>query len=119
MNWRDYTSILAISFVVVVIGAIAANIPALQQINWTWATILLTLLGLLVFGILSPLFAPTSKPESISVALLGVLAIILALVGIVLNNKLLFVGLGINLVILWTLSTVYHVKEHEERHLHN
>lgn len=118
MNWRDYSSILAIVLVVIMVAAVLFDIPSVQQINWTWATVLLTLLGLLIFASLSPLFAPTSKPESPSVALLGMLALILAFVSAVTNNKLLFIAFCINLIILWTLSTVYHMQEHEGRHLH-
>lgn len=118
MNWRDYTSILAISFVSVTVVAVLLNIPIAQGVNWTWATVLLVILGLLIFGILSPLFAPTSKPESIAVALLGVLALVLAFASAILNNKVTFIAFCINLIILWTLSTVYHVQEHEGRHLH-
>lgn len=118
MNWRDYTSLLAIGLVLATVVAVVFNLPIVGQINWAWATALLTVLGLLIFGILSPLFAPTSKPESISVALLGLLALILAFVSAVMNNKVLFIAFCINLIILWTLSTVYHVQEHEERHSH-
>lgn len=118
MNWRDYTAVLAIGFVLVAVVAILFNVPVVESINWTWATALLTVLGFLLFAILSPLFAPTSKPESMSVALLGVLALILAFVSAVMNNKIMFIALCINLIILWTLSTVYHAQEHEERHLH-
>lgn len=118
MNWRDYSSLLAISFVFVGVVAILFNLPVVEQLNWTWATILLAVLGLLIFAILSPLFAPTSKPESVGVALLGVLALILAFASAVMNNKFTFIAFCINLIILWILSTVYHVQEHEGRHLH-
>lgn len=118
MNWRDYTSLLAISLVSVAAVAVLLGVPIVHQMNLTWASVLLTLLGLLIFGILSPLFAPTSKPESISVALLGMLALILAFTSAVLNNKVIFIIFCVNLIILWTLSTVYHIQEHEARHLH-
>lgn len=112
MNWRDYTSIFSIVFVLVIIGAIVFKIPVVQQIgDWHWATVLLTILGALVFVTVSPLFAPTSKPESLSVALFGATAAILAVIGWFVNSQLLFLGLCINLAVLWTLATVYHIQE--------
>lgn len=113
MNWRDYTSIVAIMLVAVMIGAIVLNIPVVQQItNWSWATGLLTVLGVLVFVTISPLFAPTSKPESLSIALFGATASILAVFGMLVNSQLLFLGLCVNLVVLWVLATAYHIQEH-------
>lgn len=118
MNWRDYTAVFAICFMLVVIGVVIADIPLVQQISWTWASVAVTLLGLLMFGILSPIMAPTSKPESMTTALLALTALILAVSGWIVNSKVLFLALCINLVVLWVLSTIYHVQAHEGGHLH-
>ena len=120
MNWRDYISVTAIVAVIIVIGIVLAGSPIIQHItNWSLATALVAILGLLLAFVISPIVAPTSKPESITTALLGIGAVILAVCGLVANNKWLFLCLCITLIVLWTLTTIYHIQEHEERHVYH
>jgi len=106
----------AVVFVLVVIGAVVLQLPVAQLTDWRPATILLTVLALFIFFTISPMVASTSKPESITTALLGLLALVLAVTGIVINNQLLFVVFCVNLVILWSITTYYHVQSHTSSH---
>ena len=117
MNWRDYTSLTALVFVLVIIVGMLVQAPVLQLSDWRPMTILVSVLGLLIFFVISPLFAETSKPESLATALLGMLAIIIAFVGMIIDNQILFVTLCINLVILWGLSIYYNVQAHNHHHI--
>ena len=87
MNWKDYTAVTAVVFVIVVLGAILLNLPVAQLSDWRPATILLTILALFVFFTISPLFAETSKPESLLTALLGLSALVFSLAGLIINNQ--------------------------------
>lgn len=113
MNWKDYTSLLAVAFVLVVIGAISFGLPVAQLQDWRPATVLLTVLALFIFFTISPMVASTSKPESITTAVLGLSALIIAFAGMIVNNQLLFIALCVNLVVLWSLTIYYHIQAHD------
>lgn len=114
MNWKDYTSLTAVVFVVVVIGAVILQLPVAQLSDWRPATVLLTLLALFIFFTISPVVAETSKPESITTALLGLSALGLALAGLIVNSQVLFVVFCVNLVILWSMTIYYHMQAENE-----
>ncbi len=118
MNWKDFTAIAAVVFVLAVIGVVLFQLPIAQLSDWRPATILLTILGLMIFFTISPLFAATSKPESISTALLGVSALILAFVGLIFNNRIIFLLFCSNLAILWSLTIYYHIQAHKSNRVH-
>ncbi len=118
MNWRDYTAILSIIFIAIATVGILLGVPAVHITDWRLATVLLTILGLLVFFAISPVFASTSKPESIVTVLLGMSALIIAFTSLVVSNQLLFVLLCINLIILWGVTTYYHIQAHRNHMVH-
>lgn len=117
MNWKDYTTIAAVIFVIVILGTILFQLPIAQLADWRPATGLLIILALVIFFTISPLFADTSKPESIAAALLSVSALAQAFLGLVFNNQALFISFCINLILLWSLTIYYHIQSGEGRHL--
>lgn len=119
MNWRDYTTITVI--VIVAIGLIATllGVNALQMGDWRIASGFIALLGLLVYLVMTPRFLPEQPGWYATGVFLGVLAIILTIPAIVINNKYLFMLLGSDLVILWIVATVGHIGlEQQHRHHH-
>jgi len=96
--------------VVVIIAAIVMDLPVAQLNDWRIATILLSLLALMIFFAISPIVASTSNPESITTALLGVSALALAFAGLIVNSKVLFLLFCANLVVLWSATIYYHVQ---------
>ncbi len=119
MNWRDYISIAAIVVVLIIIGFVLGDITALRHtVNWSIATVALAVIGFILAVVISPIMAPTSKPESLLTAFLAIVAVVLAVYGFFANNLWIFVGFGVTLVVLWVLTTIYHVQEHEGRHQH-
>lgn len=118
MNWRDYTTVTAI--VIVAIGLIATlfGMNALQMGDWRLASGFIALLGALIYFVMTPRFLPEQPGWYATGVFLGILAIILIVPAIVINNKYLFLVLGFDLVALWTIATVGHISTYQH-HLHH
>lgn len=118
MDWRDYISLTAIVFVVVIAAAVLLHVPAAQLSDWRPATVLLAIMALIIFFALSPLFAPIRQPESITAALLGLSALLLTFVGMIISNQIIFLLLCVNLVALWSVVAYNHIQATKNNHAH-
>lgn len=118
MGWRIYSLYVAIGVVLAVLVGVLMGLPILQMNDWRPATIVLTIFGLLLFYVISPLLDGTSRAEPTIIAALGMLALISSFVGMIINTQALFLSLAVNLIALWSLVIYYSVRSPRHRHIH-
>lgn len=109
LTWKDVmaTALLLIALLITYALFMELNWPII--IDWRMGS-----LALLVLGLGSCIFVGSNtvpvKNNRVTVAtILGILAVLLGLGGIILNNKWVFVALSVNIAALWALATMYYM----------
>lgn len=76
--------------------------------NYRWGILVLILMGGLMCGFSSDIPNPTSA-WLISASILGVIAAVLAVFGLITGSKIAFILLTIVILVLWALATFRHL----------
>lgn len=98
MNWKDYVTAGAI--IIVFIGIMAALFGL--SADWRIMSLLLLLLGVAMYMIVGPNLLPKQTGWYIAANSLSS-AIVICFLGLVFNNKILFIVAGLGLIALWAI----------------
>lgn len=105
-----------------VLVGVAAIIAYARLQNFDWAllgswrvgSVALLALGLGTCIAASTGDKPTKNTWTLLASVIGVVALVAALVGIIFGSKLAFIGLFAGIVMLWALTTIHHLVEKGE-----
>lgn len=109
LTWRDGTALLATVAVVCLAAAGLGGIFVDSATSWRAATLLLVVLGLGIYMVLGPRFLPVKEPWLTITTTLHILAGILAVLSLIIGQKIAFMALAFVLVGLWIAATSYHI----------
>ncbi|HEY8992940.1 MAG TPA: hypothetical protein VIM37_03785 [Candidatus Microsaccharimonas sp.] len=110
LNWRDYTALAAILLLILTLVSLLPGIPTAQSINWQAATFLLLLFAFAVYLAVGPDVVTLRDSLFEFTTWLGILAVIIAVPAIIINNELFFIFLSVDLLVLWSIMVFYHIR---------
>lgn len=109
LGWRDG--------VATVLTGGAALIAYAKVKGWDWpllgswriATLILLVLGLGTCIIVGSGGVPAKDGWNIAASVLGGLAFVIGIAGLIFNNQALFVVLAVDIIALWAVATLHHI----------
>lgn len=109
LGWRDLMATILTA------GAVAITYAKLKDIelpllgSWRMGTLALLMLGLGTCIIVGSGSTPMRDAWMITATVLGVLAFIIGVVGLVMDSRVAFVALAVDIVALWAVATLHHL----------
>ena len=109
LTWKDGVATVLVGAAAVITYATLNNFNWVGLDSWRIATVSLLALGLGTCIVVGSGVVPEKNNWTILAGVLGVLAFVFALIGIISGTKLAFVSLAILIGALWLLSTTHHL----------
>jgi hypothetical protein len=109
LSWKDVVATFIVAGVAVIAYAI------LNDFNWTflssyrWGSLLVLFLGFATCIVVGSGVEPSKSSWTITASVLGVIAILAATIGIILDSRYAFIILVIDILVLWFLATIHHM----------
>lgn len=109
LTWKDGVTTLLAFLVIGFTYLMAIGYKMPLTIGFRWATVVLLVLGIGMCALSS--YTPGSTPSVwiTFASVLGSLALILILAGIVTGSKMIFITLGVTIFLLWLVATLRHL----------
>lgn len=107
-TWRDIVGLVAAALIGFIIFALFAGIEVPLVPNWSVGSLSILIIALVAGVIMGADAVPERGVVTTTTAVLGLLAVVLAMVNAFFNNAVLFGALGADLAAVWLLVTGEH-----------
>lgn len=109
LTWRDAIATLLVGVAVIITYARVKGLNWPLLSSWRMGIIVLLVLGLGTCIVVGSGGVPAKNSWTTISAGLGMLAFMLALVGLIINSRVMFLALAADIVVLWVISTLRHI----------
>lgn len=109
LTWKDLAATLLVAGVGVVTYAKLHNFKWPLLGSWRTATLVLLVLGLGSCIAISLNALPDKNAWTTLATVLGAIAFGLAVLGIIINSKAIFLAVAADVVLLWVVTTLHHL----------
>jgi hypothetical protein len=109
VTWRDLIATLLVGVGGVVVYAMLKQLDWPLLTSWRMGTLVLFVLGLGTCIFVGSAGVPEKNSWNTVATVLGVGAIILAIAGLALNSKVIFLFLATDILALWLVATLRHM----------
>lgn len=107
-TWRDVVSLVAAALVGFIVFALFAGISVPLVPNWSVGSLAILIIALVAGVIMGTDVVPERGKVTATTAVLGILAVVLAMVNAFYNNAAVFAVLGADLLAIWLILTAEH-----------
>ena len=109
LTWKDAVATVLVGAAVILTYAKVKGFDWPLLSSWRMGTLALLVIGLGTCIIVGAGVVPTKDSWTITATVLGGTAAALAILGLIMDSKVVFMALAADIVALWLLATVHHV----------
>lgn len=114
-SWKDIIATAAILVILLITYALLRELDWPALINWRAGSLMVFAIGLATCIFMGSKAVPEKGPWTTMATILGTLAVVLFVFGLIFNNKWLFILLTTSVSLLYVLSTVHHFVSKEAK----